>query len=56
MKIEEVEQTIKKLKLKKAPDGEGWRNEMIKMVGRKIVISIWMMLSRILKDGIIPEQ
>ena len=56
VKIEEVEQTIKKLKLKKALDEEGWRNEMIKMGGREMVISIWMMFNKIFKDGIIPEQ
>ena len=56
MKIEEVQQTIKKLKSKKAPDEEGWGNELIKMGGKEMVISIWMMFNRVLKDGIIPEQ
>ena len=55
MKIEEVQQTIKMLKSKKAPDEEGWRNELIKMGGKEMVTSIWIMFNGILKDGIIPE-
>ena len=53
---EEIRKTIKGLKLRKAADGEGWRNEMIKNGGKEMEKSIVKMFNKILKEGTTPRQ
>ena len=44
------------LKIKKARDEDGWSNEMIKYGGQEMCKSLKIMMNRILKEEIIPEQ
>eukprot|EP00794_Sanderia_malayensis_P020626 gene20626-22661_t len=48
---EEVEIAIKKMKLKKAGDEEGWKNELIKWGGPEMTKSIHKMFNKIISEG-----
>lgn len=53
---EGVEKCVKKLKMKKADDNDGYVNEMLKYGGKEMVVSLWMMFNRISREGKIPTQ
>ena len=54
--MEDVEEVLKKLKLKKAEDFNGWRNELIISGGEEMKKSLILMCNKISKELITPGQ
>ena len=53
---EEIKKVVNKLKRKKAPDREGWKNETVINGGKEMIESLYMMFNEIMKTGAIPIQ
>ena len=53
---DDVENVFKKLKLKKAEDFDGWRNELILSGGEEMKESLILMCNMISKELTTPEQ
>ena len=56
IQIDTIERELKKLKNKKAPDKNGWRNEMLKYGGDEMKISLHKIYDKILNEMSIPSE
>lgn len=52
----EINDVVRKLKRRKAPDSGGWRNEMLKEGGGEMIKSLKIIFNEIFRNMIIPEQ
>ena len=52
----DIENTVKKLKRKKAKDSKGWNNEMVIEGGEEMIKSLEMMMQRTLNEEVTPAQ